>query len=55
MALGALIARTGWVTPEAGRVALTAIVGKKRPAALVTDLAAYELGLGAGRQEPVPA
>lgn len=55
VALGALIARTGWVTPEAGRVALTAIVGKKRPAALVTDLAAYELGLGAGRQEPVPA
>ncbi|HEX8939179.1 MAG TPA: 2-oxoacid:acceptor oxidoreductase family protein [Candidatus Limnocylindrales bacterium] len=55
VALGALVGRTGWVDDEAVRIALRDIVGRKRPAALAADLAAFELGLAAGAREPVPA
>lgn len=53
VALGALIGRTGVVSPEAVRGALRYIVGKKRPQALEVDLRAFDLGMKVG--ETVPA
>ena len=47
VALGALVARTGIVPPDRIREALHAIVGKKRPEALVVDLRAFDLGMAA--------
>jgi 2-oxoglutarate ferredoxin oxidoreductase subunit gamma len=55
VALGALVARSGIVQPDSVRVALRDIVGKKRPAALVADLAAFDAGLGAGLPHGVAA
>jgi 2-oxoglutarate ferredoxin oxidoreductase subunit gamma len=52
VALGALVARSGIVRPESVRVALRDIVGRKRPAALVADLAAFDAGLGAALAAP---
>jgi 2-oxoglutarate ferredoxin oxidoreductase subunit gamma len=52
VALGALVGRLPLVTPDAVREALRRIVGKKRPAALAADLAAFEAGLRAGH--PIP-
>ncbi len=51
-ALGALIGRTGLVSADAVRHALTEIVGKKRPAVLEADLAVFERGLAFGAGVP---
>ncbi len=55
VALGALVERLQVVNPEAVREALRTVVGKKRPAALAADLAAFDLGLRAGQPEAVLA
>jgi 2-oxoglutarate ferredoxin oxidoreductase subunit gamma len=47
-ALGALVARTGWVTPGSVRAALREMVGKKRPEVVDTDLGVFEAGFEAG-------
>ncbi|HYM85064.1 MAG TPA: 2-oxoacid:acceptor oxidoreductase family protein [Candidatus Dormibacteraeota bacterium] len=47
VALGALIARRPFVTPDAVRTALEAILSKKRPEILDADLAAFDAGLRA--------
>ena len=55
VALGALVARTGWVTPESVRAALREMAGKKRPAGedswhevVQADLGVFAEGLAAG-------
>jgi 2-oxoglutarate ferredoxin oxidoreductase subunit gamma len=54
VALGALVARTGWVTPESVRAALREMAGKKRPAnddrwrAVQADLGVFAAGYEAG-------
>lgn len=48
-ALGALVARTGWVTPDSVRAALREMVGKKRPEVVEADLGVFAAGLEAGR------
>jgi 2-oxoglutarate ferredoxin oxidoreductase subunit gamma len=48
-ALGALVGRLGWVTPEAVRASLREIAAKKRPEVVKADLAVFEAGLEAGR------
>jgi 2-oxoglutarate ferredoxin oxidoreductase subunit gamma len=54
VALGALVAHLGWVTPESVRAALREITGKKRLGddrrreILEADLGAFEAGLRAG-------
>ena len=53
VALGALVARTGWVTPESVRTALREMAGKKRPEVVDADLGAFEAGLQAGVAAPV--
>jgi len=50
-ALGALVARLGWVTPESVRVALREMASKKRPDVVEADLGVFEAGLEAGRSE----
>ena len=52
VALGALVARLGWVTPESIRAVIREVVGKKRPDILETDLRVFAAGLAAGA--PVP-
>jgi 2-oxoglutarate ferredoxin oxidoreductase subunit gamma len=47
-ALGVLVARLGWVTPESVRAAIREMVGRKRPEILDADLAVLESGLQAG-------
>jgi 2-oxoglutarate ferredoxin oxidoreductase subunit gamma len=47
-ALGALVARTGWVTPESVRTALREMAGKKRPEVVEADLGVFDAGLAAG-------
>jgi 2-oxoglutarate ferredoxin oxidoreductase subunit gamma len=47
-ALGALVARTGWVSPESVRAALREMAGKKRPEVVEADLGVFEAGLEAG-------
>ena len=49
VALGALVARLGWVTPDSVRAALREMAGKKHPEAVEPDLAAFSAGLEAGR------
>ena len=49
VALGALVARLGWVTPDSVRAALREMASKKRPEILEADLAVFEAGLHAGR------
>jgi 2-oxoglutarate ferredoxin oxidoreductase subunit gamma len=49
-ALGALVSRLGWVTPESVRAVIREMVGKKRPEILEADLGVLEAGLEAGRQ-----
>jgi 2-oxoglutarate ferredoxin oxidoreductase subunit gamma len=46
-ALGALVARTGWVTPESVRAALREMVGKKRPEIIEADLGVFAAGMNA--------
>jgi 2-oxoglutarate ferredoxin oxidoreductase subunit gamma len=48
VALGALVARLGWVTPESVRAALREMAGKKRPEVVQADLGVFEAGLEAG-------
>ena len=54
VALGALVARTGWVTPESARAALREMAGNKRPAnedrrrMVEADLGAFGAGFEAG-------
>jgi len=54
VALGALIGRSGVVTPESTRQAIREVVGAKRPQVLEADLAAFDAGLAA-ISEAVPA
>lgn len=49
VALGALVARLGWVSPESVRAALREMAGKKRPEVIEADLGVFEAGLEAGR------
>jgi 2-oxoglutarate ferredoxin oxidoreductase subunit gamma len=48
VALGALVGRLGWVTPESVRAALREISAKKRPEVVKADLGVFEAGLEAG-------
>jgi 2-oxoglutarate ferredoxin oxidoreductase subunit gamma len=49
-ALGALVARLGWVSIGAVEETLREIVGAKRPEILQADLGAFAAGIEAGRQ-----
>jgi 2-oxoglutarate ferredoxin oxidoreductase subunit gamma len=49
VALGALVARRGWVTPDSIRAALREISAKKRPEIIEADLGVFAAGLEAGR------
>jgi 2-oxoglutarate ferredoxin oxidoreductase subunit gamma len=51
VSLGALVARSGIVSPESVRRAITEVVGSKRPQILEADLAAFDAGLAAGAGE----
>jgi 2-oxoglutarate ferredoxin oxidoreductase subunit gamma len=51
VALGALVERLGWVTPDAIRETIQAVVGAKRPEIVEADIAAFE----AGRTAAAPA
>jgi 2-oxoglutarate ferredoxin oxidoreductase subunit gamma len=48
-ALGALVGRLGWVTPESVRAALRETAAKKRPEIMEADLGVFEAGMEAGR------
>jgi len=48
VALGALVARLGWVTPASVRAALREMAGRKRPEIVDADLRAFQAGLEAG-------
>jgi 2-oxoglutarate ferredoxin oxidoreductase subunit gamma len=48
VALGALVARLGWVTPDSVRAALREMASRKRPDVVEADLGAFEAGLEAG-------
>jgi 2-oxoglutarate ferredoxin oxidoreductase subunit gamma len=48
VALGALVARLGWVTPESIRAALREMAGRKRPEVVDADLGVFQAGLDAG-------
>jgi 2-oxoglutarate ferredoxin oxidoreductase subunit gamma len=47
VALGALVARTGWVTADSVRAAMTEMAGRKHPEAVEPDLAAFAAGMAA--------
>jgi 2-oxoglutarate ferredoxin oxidoreductase subunit gamma len=49
VALGALVGRLGWVTPDSVRAALREIAAKKRPEVVEADLGAFAAGLETGR------
>ncbi len=49
VALGALVGRLGWVTPDSVRAALREMASKKRPEVVEADLGAFAAGLEAGR------
>jgi 2-oxoglutarate ferredoxin oxidoreductase subunit gamma len=49
VALGALVARLGWVTPESVRAALRDMTARKRPEIVEADLGVLAAGLEAGR------
>jgi len=51
VALGALVARLGWVTPDSVRAALREISAKKRPEIIDADLGVFAAGFDAGRAE----
>lgn len=48
-ALGALVSRLGWVTPESVRAALQEVAAKKRPEVIEADLGVFAAGFEAGR------
>jgi 2-oxoglutarate ferredoxin oxidoreductase subunit gamma len=54
VALGALVGRLGWVSPDSVRAALREISAKKGQAVVKADLAAFDVGFEAGRV-PLPA
>ena len=49
VALGALAARLGWVSPESVRAAIREMAGRKRPDLVEADLGVLDSGLQAGR------
>jgi len=49
VALGALVARLGWVSPDSVRFALREISARKRPEIVEADLGVFAAGLEAGR------
>lgn len=53
VALGVVAARTGMVLPASVHRALVEIVGRKRPAILEADLAAFDAGLRAAGGTPI--
>ncbi len=53
VALGALVERTAWVTPEAVIVTIRAVVGEKRPHIVQADIGAFEAGRAAVAREAV--
>ena len=53
VALGALVERLGWVSPEAVRRTIREVVGAKRPEVLEADLRAFEAGREAAAPIPV--
>jgi 2-oxoglutarate ferredoxin oxidoreductase subunit gamma len=53
VALGVVAARTGLVLPASVHRALVAIVGRKKPAILQADLAAFDAGLRAAGGTPI--
>jgi 2-oxoglutarate ferredoxin oxidoreductase subunit gamma len=53
VALGALVERLGWVSPEAVRRTIREVVGVKRPQVVEADLRALEAGREAAA--PIPA
>ena len=54
VALGALVARRPWVSPEAVRAAMAEQLGGERPRVLAADLAAFEAGLRAAGHTEAP-
>jgi 2-oxoglutarate ferredoxin oxidoreductase subunit gamma len=52
VALGALVARTGWVSVQAAREALAAMAGHKHPELAAVDRRAFEAGFIAGSVTP---
>jgi 2-oxoglutarate ferredoxin oxidoreductase subunit gamma len=48
VALGALVGRLGWVTPDSIRAALREMAGRKRPEVVDADLGVFQAGLDAG-------
>jgi 2-oxoglutarate ferredoxin oxidoreductase subunit gamma len=54
VALGALVERWGWITPEAVRRTIRDVVGEKRPEIVEADIGAFEAGRAAA-VVPVPA
>lgn len=48
VALGALVGRLGWVTPDSMRAALREMAGRKRPEVVDADLGVFQAGLEAG-------
>jgi 2-oxoglutarate ferredoxin oxidoreductase subunit gamma len=54
-ALGALAARTGWVTPASVHTALREMTGKKRPEVVEADLGVFETGLTGRSGRPAQA
>jgi 2-oxoglutarate ferredoxin oxidoreductase subunit gamma len=53
VALGALVERLGWVSPEAVIATIRDVVGEKRPEIVEADLAAFEAGRAASAPTPV--
>jgi 2-oxoglutarate ferredoxin oxidoreductase subunit gamma len=53
VALGALVERLGWVTPDAVRDTIRDVVGAKRPEVVEADLRAFEAGRTAVAGSPV--
>jgi 2-oxoglutarate ferredoxin oxidoreductase subunit gamma len=49
VALGALVARLGWVTPDSVQAALREISARKRPEIIEADLGVFAAGMEAGR------
>jgi 2-oxoglutarate ferredoxin oxidoreductase subunit gamma len=47
VALGALVERLGWVSPEAVIATIRDVVGEKRPEVVEADIRAFEAGRGA--------
>jgi 2-oxoglutarate ferredoxin oxidoreductase subunit gamma len=55
VALGALVERTAWVTPESVVATIRAVVGEKRPQIVEADIGAFEAGRAAAAREAIAA